>query len=315
MRTGFPTCFQANRPGCNAQVSCSRRRTCGSYGRCGVATASRVRVKRKAPDPSATPPRIRARPRIAFRRQRLVQDRHAVGDGERRDQVRDERGARGAVRPEHPEEEAAARTRSRRCRARRPSASAFALGVSSGSWKSASGARIRKPASDEPVDEHRAATSPCSGPARTGSPPRRRARRARPRASRRPPTSRPPGGTRRARATPRKPRMIPTSRRPETRSLGRNLIASSATKIGTGAFAIPAIDESTCCSPQAISVNGSAVLISPRTTSPQPGGAQVGDRVARLLAGSSGAARGRARRRTEPERHERHRARSRPPRP
>ena len=77
--------------------------------------------------------------------------------------------------------------------------------------------------------------------------------------------------------------MIPTSRIPDTVSLGRNLIASSATKIGTGAFAIPAIDEVTCSSPQAMSVNGSAVLMTPRTTSPQPARADVGDRAAGSL--------------------------------
>ena len=50
--------------------------------------------------------------------------------------------------------------------------------------------------------------------------------------------------------------------RPE-RSPGLNLIASSATKIGTDAFAIAATPESMCFSPQAISVNGIAPLIDP----------------------------------------------------
>ena len=57
---------------------------------------------------------------------------------------------------------------------------------------------------------------------------------------------------------------MPASFRPDERSPGLNLIASSATKIGTEAFAIAATPESMCVSPQAISVNGITPLIVPK---------------------------------------------------
>ena len=57
-----------------------------------------------------------------------------------------------------------------------------------------------------------------------------------------------------------------------------NLIARSATKIGTDAFAIAATPESMCFSPQAISVNGSAPLIDPEDESLAPGAAHAGER-------------------------------------
>ena len=59
---------------------------------------------------------------------------------------------------------------------------------------------------------------------------------------------------------------MPTSRDPLARSLGRIRMASSATKIGTVAFAIAATPESTYFSPQAMSQNGSAPLMTPSTT-------------------------------------------------
>src|SRR4051812_24331865 len=58
---------------------------------------------------------------------------------------------------------------------------------------------------------------------------------------------------------------MPTSRQPVERSVGANQIASSATKIGTDELATAATPESTCVSPQAISVNGIAALIAPST--------------------------------------------------
>ena len=57
---------------------------------------------------------------------------------------------------------------------------------------------------------------------------------------------------------------MPASFRPDERSPGLNLIASSATKIGTEAFAIAATPESMCVSPQVISVNGMTPLIVPK---------------------------------------------------
>ena len=63
------------------------------------------------------------------------------------------------------------------------------------------------------------------------------------------------------------PTAMPTAREPVTFSLGRNRIASNATKIGTDAFAIAAMPESMCFWPQAIIVNGIAALTAPRTSS------------------------------------------------
>jgi len=55
-----------------------------------------------------------------------------------------------------------------------------------------------------------------------------------------------------------------------TRSCCANFIARSATKIGMEALPIAAIPESMRVWPQAISQNGSAVLITPSTTPAQP---------------------------------------------
>ena len=78
--------------------------------------------------------------------------------------------------------------------------------------------------------------------------------------------------------------MIPASRRPVERSLGLNLIASSATKIGTDAFAIAATPESMCFSPQAISVNGIAPLIRPEDQPLAPGAGDLAERGGRRAA-------------------------------
>jgi hypothetical protein len=59
-------------------------------------------------------------------------------------------------------------------------------------------------------------------------------------------------------------------RMPVTRSLGRKRMARSATKIGTVEFAIAATPESMCFSPQAMSVNGMAMLMRPRSAPPLP---------------------------------------------
>ena len=47
-------------------------------------------------------------------------------------------------------------------------------------------------------------------------------------------------------------------------------MARSATKIGTVEFAIAATPESTCFSPQAMSVNGMAMLMRPSSAPPRP---------------------------------------------
>ena len=66
--------------------------------------------------------------------------------------------------------------------------------------------------------------------------------------------------------TPTSPSRTPTSREPVERSLGTKRIASGTTKIGTDEFATAAVPESTYFSPQAISVNGTAALITPSTS-------------------------------------------------
>ncbi len=71
-------------------------------------------------------------------------------------------------------------------------------------------------------------------------------------------------------ATPTSPSTIPTIRRPVARSLWANQIASSATQIGTVALAIAATPESMCCWPQAISVNGRALLMIPSAKARHP---------------------------------------------
>ena len=72
-------------------------------------------------------------------------------------------------------------------------------------------------------------------------------------------------------ATPTSPSTIPTIRRPVARSLCANQIASSATQIGTVAFAIAATPESMCCWPQAISVNGTRAVDDPEREGAPPG--------------------------------------------
>ena len=76
----------------------------------------------------------------------------------------------------------------------------------------------------------------------------------------------PPSGRTPARmATPAMPSRIPNRRRPVDFSAGRKWMARAATKIGTVALAIAATPESTFVSPQAMSVNGTAVLTAPST--------------------------------------------------
>ena len=57
----------------------------GPSGPLREATASRVREKRSAPEPSATPAQDQGETQDRVQRQRFVQDRHAVDDGERRE--------------------------------------------------------------------------------------------------------------------------------------------------------------------------------------------------------------------------------------
>ena len=51
----------------------------------------------------------------------------------------------------------------------------------------------------------------------------------------------------------------PTRREPVARSAGSKRSASSATKSGTEAMMIAASEEATCCSPAAMSGNGTAI--------------------------------------------------------
>ena len=62
--------------------------------------------------------------------------------------------------------------------------------------------------------------------------------------------------------TPASPTNRPTSRTPVARSERSTRIAISATISGTQAIRIAASDEETCCSPAAISGNGSAISAS-----------------------------------------------------
>ena len=57
---------------------------------------------------------------------------------------------------------------------------------------------------------------------------------------------------------------------PVARSLWASQIASSATQIGTVAFAIAATPESMCSCPHAISVNGTALLMMPSANARHP---------------------------------------------
>ena len=74
---------------------------------------------------------------------------------------------------------------------------------------------------------------------------------------------------------------MPASFRPDERSPGLNLIASSATKIGTEAFAIAATPESMCFSPQAISVNGIDAVDRPEDHPLAPGRPHLAERLPR----------------------------------
>src|SRR3954465_14114294 len=70
------------------------------------------------------------------------------------------------------------------------------------------------------------------------------------------------------RATPPPgPLSNPTTRRPDTRSDSWKRRASSATISGAAAMMIAATDESTCCSPLAMSGNGTAISKSANATS------------------------------------------------
>jgi hypothetical protein len=147
--------------------------------------------------------------------------------------------------------------------------SAFALGTWSGIWKRESGSRTTAPqmtaavaVTSGAVSENRRcvkrfepayesdATTTASVPA----------------TAHHPPSGWNPAST----PTPTRPRRTPARRMPVTRSPGRYRIARRATKMGTEAFAIAAMPESTCFSPHAISVNGMAPFKTPRTTPFRP---------------------------------------------
>ena len=87
-------------------------------------------------------------------------------------------------------------------------------------------------------------------------------------------------------ATPRRPIASPNARVLFSRSCGRKRSTSSALKIGTDDWTTAARPESMCCSPQAISQNGSAAFSTPRT------------RQCRQAARSSAVARSRPKRQT-----------------
>ena len=78
------------------------------------------------------------------------------------------------------------------------------------------------------------------------------------------PAQPPSGLTPASTPTPISPRTTPTALEPVARSLLRKRSARRATKIGIDAFPIAATPESILVSPQAMSVNGSAVLKTPR---------------------------------------------------
>src|SRR5919106_1303906 len=70
--------------------------------------------------------------------------------------------------------------------------------------------------------------------------------------------------------TPTSPSTIPTIRIPVARSLCASQIARTATNSGTVALAIAATPESMCFCPQAISVNGAALLMIPSAKARHP---------------------------------------------
>src|SRR3954447_9854145 len=91
--------------------------------------------------------------------------------------------------------------------------------------------------------------------------------------------------------TPARPISSPTRRRPDTRSDASKRSASSATISGAAAMMIAATDESTCCSPAAMSGNGTAISNSANATSHRPRPRRDGSVPARhASAGSTTAA-------------------------
>src|SRR4051794_16304697 len=70
--------------------------------------------------------------------------------------------------------------------------------------------------------------------------------------------------------TPARPISRPVRRRPETRSLASNRSASTATISGAAAMMIAATEESTCCSPAAMSGNGTAISKTAKASSQRP---------------------------------------------
>src|SRR4051794_486919 len=87
--------------------------------------------------------------------------------------------------------------------------------------------------------------------------------------------------------TPPSPMSSPTSRRPETRSEASKRSASRATMSGAAAMMIAATDESTCCSPNAMSGNGTAISNSANATSHRPRPRSDGSVPARHASASS----------------------------
>ena len=86
-----------------SDVSLTRRPDRDAHGRPAAVAAAR-RGSRTAPEASATPARISARPTEHRRRDLLVEDQRAVDEREAGHQVRDEREPRRAVEGEHPEQ-------------------------------------------------------------------------------------------------------------------------------------------------------------------------------------------------------------------
>src|SRR4051794_13036893 len=87
--------------------------------------------------------------------------------------------------------------------------------------------------------------------------------------------------------TPPRPISSPTSRRPDTRSEASKRSASTATISGAAAMMIAATDESTCCSPNAMNGNGTAISKTANASSQRPRPRSDGSVPARHASASS----------------------------
>jgi hypothetical protein len=90
--------------------------------------------------------------------------------------------------------------------------------------------------------------------------------------------------------TPASPINRPVSLEPPARSLGSKRSARNTTNSGAAAMTIAASDEDTCCSPTAISVNGTVISAAATTTSHRARPRNVFNTPARHASPSSTAA-------------------------